>query len=69
MTQESQFAGHMINESTEIVFMDEWSSNSLSCEEAKRVLQGIKILMSNFLGVFFKFVIVIKHCTSGLRLA
>ncbi|XP_066925566.1 uncharacterized protein [Clytia hemisphaerica] len=46
VTQESQFAGHMINESTEIVFMDEWSSNSLSCEEAKRVLQGGLIMLS-----------------------
>ena len=37
VTREMQFAGHLINENTEVVFMDEWSIDSLN---AKKVLQG-----------------------------
>ena len=46
VTQEGKFAGHMINESTDVVFMDEWTSNSLSCEDAKRVLGTYHRLMT-----------------------
>ncbi|XP_066932599.1 uncharacterized protein [Clytia hemisphaerica] len=46
VTQEGRFAGHMIKDSTEVVFMDEWTSNSLSCEDAKRVLQGGLVMLS-----------------------
>ena len=35
------FSGHMINEKTQVVCMEEWTSDSLSCEDAKRILQGI----------------------------
>ena len=41
MTNEGRFAGHMIDDDTQLLFMDEWTSDSLSCEDAKRILQGI----------------------------
>ena len=40
VTREKQFAGHLINENTEVVFMDKWSIDSLNAEDAKKVLQG-----------------------------
>lgn len=40
VTREKQFAGHLITDETEIVFMDEWSTDSLNAEDAKKVLQG-----------------------------
>ena len=42
VTREKQFAiaGHLRNENTEVVFMDEWSIDSLNAEDAKKVLQG-----------------------------
>ena len=40
VVRDGRFSAHLINESTEVVFMDEWSSDSLSGEDAKRVLQG-----------------------------
>jgi len=40
VVRDGNFSGHMIRESTQVVFMDEWTSDSLSCEDAKRVLQG-----------------------------
>ena len=43
---EGKFAGHLINNLTEIVFMDEWTNKSLSCEDAKRVLQGGLFMLS-----------------------
>ncbi|XP_066922695.1 uncharacterized protein [Clytia hemisphaerica] len=46
VTQEGRFAGHLINNQTELVFMDEWTVNSLSCEDAKRILQGGLIMLS-----------------------
>ena len=39
VTHEKRFAGQLINENTEVVFMDEWSIDSLNAEGAK-VLQG-----------------------------
>jgi len=41
VVSEGRFAGHLIDNDTELVFMDEWTSDSLSCEDAKRILQGI----------------------------
>eukprot|EP00112_Aurelia_sp_Birch-Aquarium-sp1_P021134 Seg5616.1 transcript_id=Seg5616.1/GoldUCD/mRNA.D3Y31 product="hypothetical protein" protein_id=Seg5616.1/GoldUCD/D3Y31 len=35
-----QFAASMIDENTELVFMDEWSENSLNSDMVKTVLQG-----------------------------
>ena len=40
VVREGKFAGHLINNDTELVFMDEWTADSLSCEDAKRILQG-----------------------------
>ena len=39
-TREKQFAAHLINEDTEIICLDEWTSDSLNAEDAKKVLQG-----------------------------
>lgn len=38
---DGKFSGHLITGETQIVFMDEWTPDSLSCEDAKRVLQGM----------------------------
>ena len=40
IVREGKFAGHLITNSTQLVFMDEWTSDSLNCEDAKRILQG-----------------------------
>jgi len=40
VVRDGRFSGHMINQQTQVVFMDEWTSDSLSCEDAKRILQG-----------------------------
>ena len=34
----------MINQATQVVFMDEWTGDSLCCEDAKRILQGKETL-------------------------
>ena len=38
--KEGKFAANLITEKTQIVQMEEWTSDSLSCEDAKRILQG-----------------------------
>eukprot|EP00112_Aurelia_sp_Birch-Aquarium-sp1_P010315 Seg2209.2 transcript_id=Seg2209.2/GoldUCD/mRNA.D3Y31 product="hypothetical protein" protein_id=Seg2209.2/GoldUCD/D3Y31 len=40
ITAENQFTCAMLNEDTQLVFLDEWSSNTLQSEMAKTVLQG-----------------------------
>ena len=40
ITRGKQFAGHLKNENTEVVFMDEWIIDSLNAEDTKKVLQG-----------------------------
>ena len=40
ITQECQFAASMIEESTQLVILDEWSENTLHSDMAKSVLQG-----------------------------
>ena len=40
ITQEKQFSTSMIKQDTQIVFLDEWSENSLQSDMAKVVLQG-----------------------------
>lgn len=37
---DGKFSGHLITEMSQIVMMDEWTPDSLSCEDAKRILQG-----------------------------
>lgn len=37
---DGRFSAALINSNTQIVMMDEWTPDSLSCEDAKRVLQG-----------------------------
>ena len=43
VVREGRFAAHMIDNDTQLVFMDEWTSDSLNCEDAKRILQGKNI--------------------------
>ncbi|XP_066929136.1 uncharacterized protein [Clytia hemisphaerica] len=37
---DGRFSAALIDDQTQIVMMDEWTPDSLSCEDAKRVLQG-----------------------------
>ena len=39
-TREKLFGAHLISDETEIIFLDEWTSDSLNAEDAKKVLQG-----------------------------
>ena len=38
VTRDGKFAGAMINQATQVVFMDEWTDDSLCCGDAKRIL-------------------------------
>ena len=38
---DGKFSASLINDQTQIVIMDEWTPDSMSCEDAKRVLQGM----------------------------
>ena len=40
VTGDDTFARAMINQATQVVFMDERTNDSLCCEDAKRILQG-----------------------------
>ena len=40
VTRNGRFAGLMINQTTQVVFMDEWTNDSLCCEDVKRISQG-----------------------------
>lgn len=37
---DGRFSAANITKDTQVVMMDEWTSDSLSCEDAKRILQG-----------------------------
>jgi len=37
---DGKFSAGLINESTQIVMMDEWTPDCLGCDDAKRILQG-----------------------------
>jgi len=41
-----EFSASLITSNTQAVIMDEWTANSLSCEDAKRVLQGLVVAQS-----------------------
>ena len=40
VTKEKHFSAHFIKPSTQVVFIDEWTSDSLCAEDEKKVLQG-----------------------------
>ena len=40
VVRDGRFAGLRINDKCQVLFMDEWTSDSLCCEDAKRILQG-----------------------------
>ena len=44
VTRDGKFAGAMINQAAQVVFMDEWVNDSLCCEDAKRILQDKETL-------------------------
>ena len=52
---DGKFSAHMINDQTQIVMMDEWTPDSLSCEDAKRILQGFNNYSICFLINFEQF--------------
>ena len=39
----------MINQAIQVVFMDEWTNDSLCCENVKRILQGKETLFVGLL--------------------
>ena len=57
VTRDGKFAGCMINQSTQIVLMDEWTNDSLCCEDAKRILQGY------YLFILLLFSVITPHCS------
>ena len=57
VTRDGKFAGSMINQSTQIVLMDEWTNDSLCCEDAKRILQGY------YLFILLLFSVMTPHCS------
>ena len=40
ITRERQFSTQCVNEATQLIFMDEWSTDSLDAETAKKLFQG-----------------------------
>ena len=48
VTRDGKFAGSMINQSTHIVFMDEWTNDSLCCEDAKNFVR-FSLIYSTFI--------------------
>jgi len=40
MMNDGKFSAGLLNDSTEIVLMDEWTPECLGCDDAKRILQG-----------------------------
>ena len=40
LTKEKTFSSMMINEGTQLIFLDEWTSDTLQSDTAKTVLQG-----------------------------
>ena len=57
VTRDGKFAGSMINQSTQIVLMDEWTNDSLCFEDAKRILQGY------YLFILLLFSVITPHYT------
>ena len=57
ITLDGKLAGSMINQSTQIVLMDEWANDSLCCEDAKRILQ------SYYLFILLLFSVTIPPCS------
>ena len=58
VTRGGKFAGSMINQSTQIVLMDEWTNDSLCCEDAKKILQGY------YLFILLLFSVTIPPCSA-----
>lgn len=45
---DGRFSAATINKNTQVIVMDEWTPDSLSCEDAKRILQGIPTAKISF---------------------
>ena len=57
VTLDGKFAGSKINQSTQIVLMDQWTNDSLCCEDAKRILQGY------YLFILLLFSVITPRCS------
>ena len=57
VTRDGKFTGSMINQSIQIVLMDEWTNDSLCCEDSKRTLQGY------YLFILILFSVITPHCS------
>ena len=44
VTRDGKFAGAMINQATQVMFMNKMTNDSLCCEVAKRLLQGKNVI-------------------------
>jgi len=49
---DGRFSASTINNNTQVVVMDEWTPDSLSCEDAKRLLQGNYDILCIFMVIF-----------------
>ena len=49
VTLDRKFAGSVINQSTQIVLMDEWANGSLCSDDAKRVFASLLLIYATFI--------------------
>ena len=50
VTRDGKFAGAMINQATQLVFMDEWTNDSLCCEDfLLHVITSFKAITLEFI--------------------
>lgn len=40
VTRDEKYSGLIINEYSQVVFMDEWTNDSLCCQDAKQIFKG-----------------------------
>ena len=62
LTREKQFSAQMISQETELVFIDEWSPQTLDAEAAKKLLQGgyfVTAIKHKVFGLFARFLFII----------
>ena len=48
VTRDYKFAEAMINQATQVVFMDECTNDSMSCKDTKRILQSKNVIFWSF---------------------
>lgn len=40
LVRDGRFSAHLIKRHSQVVLMDEWTGDTLVCEDAKKILQG-----------------------------